>query len=907
MNESVLRVNAPRRQRVASAQSSQLGSKGGRERVPTWTPLPQLNISSASPSDGLHLPSSSSSLHTSPRTPPRPPPRPRRSPRRHEVSTPERRPISPDPTSYIVTATEEPSSQVDTSSAHSSAYHSATSSADNSPTSKRLSAVTSDHSTFRLDRPQAYPESFIARRQSLSDQDSLRIEELVNALPGGWNTVVPVAPRTKSNQESEDPEDWARQRRMSSLISGLGIVFGSTTLAETVVEGQEEEGEAMVELEQPVIDPLVLTRVSDPAMILSEGPTTPESVSSDCFESAEEGDEEASWSPSGRRIPARSRSRTSGHSSDNKPFLPSGLSTIVDNSPVASSFNTFRAAEYPASPPSIEDDSGSGSVSFGYACDGPNSEEGCEEIGPATSVRQLVKESWRLSKSSSQEFSTGYEKRMSVRELERLSLEEEFLDLHVAESASPQKSSYTPSARPLALPSPLESPGTLTPSQIPLPPSAPITPSGLTPPSTRNDSYFDVVPNPSRYTTKITIPSDSTNTALSNRRRSASHDPSASSTSSLIDLPSAAPRVQPSPVAPASPLSTRTSPVASPVEQKLRRRMSLDTRAALVHSKPTRRLSTMFNLGRSRQNSKEQEVVSPSQGSIKLRRRDTTSPRTTISPRSGIVTPSSPSATPTFTPTFASPSGGSTAASSPVDNSSPMAGASPFANLTWRSSMSAQEYEKLLARYGRMEMKRQEVIWELCETEKSFVTGLCGVIRVFTLPLRTPSGSWIKGIPAPVSRLLDWLDDIVYLHSQISAALQATRQPHYPVISKIADAFLPFVSRLEVHQPYLVRFEAVTKAIEEMTADSANDFGEFVRIQSALPECGSLPLSSFLLKPVQRLMKYPLFFKVSPLPLLRLLSFDANFPLNHSNSATSLRPLTPITSAFSPSSTRRTR
>lgn len=163
-------------------------------------------------------------------------------------------------------------------------------------------------------------------------------------------------------------------------------------------------------------------------------------------------------------------------------------------------------------------------------------------------------------------------------------------------------------------------------------------------------------------------------------------------------------------------------------------------------------------------------------------------------------------------------------------------------------------------------MRRQEVIWEMCETERSFVTGLRGVTRVFTLPLRTPDGAWIKGVPIPVSRLLDWLDDILAVHARISDALQlavdTSRLAKNPVVARIADVFLPYVSQLEVHQPYLVRFEAVTQAIDSMTADSASDFGEFVRMQSSLPECGALSLSSFLLKPVQRLMKYPLFFKV---------------------------------------------
>lgn len=200
-------------------------------------------------------------------------------------------------------------------------------------------------------------------------------------------------------------------------------------------------------------------------------------------------------------------------------------------------------------------------------------------------------------------------------------------------------------------------------------------------------------------------------------------------------------------------------------------------------------------------------------------------------------------------------------------------GASPFMARTWRSMLDPATYEDLSREHGAVEMRRQEVIWELCETERSFVSGLRSVIRIFALPLRTPLGSWLPGVPIPVSRLLDWLEDIVYLHSQISTALEQARQdaPDSLVLA-FAGVFLPFVARLEVHQPYLVRFEAVTRAIDEMAAEPESDFGEFVRWKSSLPECAGLSLSSFLLKPVQRLMKYPLFFRVSRDPLTRCLS-----------------------------------
>ena len=119
-------------------------------------------------------------------------------------------------------------------------------------------------------------------------------------------------------------------------------------------------------------------------------------------------------------------------------------------------------------------------------------------------------------------------------------------------------------------------------------------------------------------------------------------------------------------------------------------------------------------------------------------------------------------------------------------------------------------------------------------------------------------------------KLFDWLDDIVQLHTQISSSLHLARSTQYPVVLHIAEHLRPFVPRLELHLPYLARLPSVTEEIDKMTRDPESDFGEFIRLQCSNPECESLGLSSFLLKPVQRLMKYPLFFKVgSPLGGLR--------------------------------------
>ncbi|KAG8936780.1 hypothetical protein FRC02_011359 [Tulasnella sp. 418] len=180
---------------------------------------------------------------------------------------------------------------------------------------------------------------------------------------------------------------------------------------------------------------------------------------------------------------------------------------------------------------------------------------------------------------------------------------------------------------------------------------------------------------------------------------------------------------------------------------------------------------------------------------------------------------------------------------------------------TWRSTLPPDAYHSLLEKYGSFEMHRQEVIWELCNTERLFVQSLNVVLRLFVQPLRTRHKRWIPGLPQDVMKLFDWLDDIIQLHSRISSALLEVRSKQYPVVLQVSEALRPFVSRLELHQPYLVKLESVSQLIEEMTQDSNSDFGEFIRMQSASPDCGSMSLSSFLLKPVQRLMKYPLFFK----------------------------------------------
>ncbi len=137
------------------------------------------------------------------------------------------------------------------------------------------------------------------------------------------------------------------------------------------------------------------------------------------------------------------------------------------------------------------------------------------------------------------------------------------------------------------------------------------------------------------------------------------------------------------------------------------------------------------------------------------------------------------------------------------------------------------------------------------------------VLRRFAQPLRTPQGKWIDGIDPDITRLFDWLEDIVQIHHGINEKFLDLQARQAPMILRFAESFKPCVAHLQIHLPYLVRFEGVSRKIESMVRDPSSNIGEFVRMQTAAPESKSLSLVSYLLKPVQRLMKYPLFFKVS--------------------------------------------
>lgn len=60
---------------------------------------------------------------------------------------------------------------------------------------------------------------------------------------------------------------------------------------------------------------------------------------------------------------------------------------------------------------------------------------------------------------------------------------------------------------------------------------------------------------------------------------------------------------------------------------------------------------------------------------------------------------------------------------------------------TWRKILTDEAYAALLARYDIFEMRRQEVIWELCRSESDFVVLLQTALQLSVQPLRAENNT----------------------------------------------------------------------------------------------------------------------------------------------------------------------
>ncbi|XP_033874350.3 intersectin-2 isoform X1 [Acipenser ruthenus] len=157
-----------------------------------------------------------------------------------------------------------------------------------------------------------------------------------------------------------------------------------------------------------------------------------------------------------------------------------------------------------------------------------------------------------------------------------------------------------------------------------------------------------------------------------------------------------------------------------------------------------------------------------------------------------------------------------------------------------------------------IERKRQGYIHELIETEERYMDDLQLVVEVFQKPL-TESGKLTESEMGMI--FVNW-KELIMSNFELLKALRERKKmggEKMPV-QVIGDILAAELSHMQAY----IRFcscQLNGAAILQEKTDEQLEFKDFLKRLATDPGCKGMPLSSFLLKPMQRITRYPLIIK----------------------------------------------
>ncbi|XP_060044397.1 intersectin-2 [Erinaceus europaeus] len=156
------------------------------------------------------------------------------------------------------------------------------------------------------------------------------------------------------------------------------------------------------------------------------------------------------------------------------------------------------------------------------------------------------------------------------------------------------------------------------------------------------------------------------------------------------------------------------------------------------------------------------------------------------------------------------------------------------------------------------ERKRQGYIHELIQTEERYVSDLQLVVEVFQKRM-AESGFLTEGEMALI--FVNW-KELIMSNTKLLKALRVRKKTEgekMPV-QMIGDILAAELAHMQAY----IRFcscQLNGAALLQQKTDEDTECKEFLRKLAADPRCQGMPLSSFLLKPMQRITRYPLLIR----------------------------------------------
>ncbi|KAL6065501.1 Rho guanine nucleotide exchange factor 4 [Balamuthia mandrillaris] len=161
----------------------------------------------------------------------------------------------------------------------------------------------------------------------------------------------------------------------------------------------------------------------------------------------------------------------------------------------------------------------------------------------------------------------------------------------------------------------------------------------------------------------------------------------------------------------------------------------------------------------------------------------------------------------------------------------------------------------ILSSLPREEKIRQEVVFELIETETKYNNDLGIVETVFLEPIRQKQLLTKEEITALFSNI----EDIISVNGSFLRELKKLKLQG-PVILDVGKHMLEWVEPFKVYGVFCSNHRRIVDRIDDFKQKN-KPFAKFLEDCFVLPVCRLLSLDSFLMAPLQRICKYPLLLK----------------------------------------------
>ncbi|KAG0745074.1 hypothetical protein G6F23_004691 [Rhizopus arrhizus] len=170
--------------------------------------------------------------------------------------------------------------------------------------------------------------------------------------------------------------------------------------------------------------------------------------------------------------------------------------------------------------------------------------------------------------------------------------------------------------------------------------------------------------------------------------------------------------------------------------------------------------------------------------------------------------------------------------------------------LTWASTMDEIELQAIPLE----ERQRQEAIFELITTERTYLNDLQMIVNVFY----TDSGKYLTQDERDV--VFSNIDDLLICNTALLSDMETRQREQANVVDKIGDIFLKHANSLKCYSTYCQNQSYASKFLQKKREED-QWLEVFLKTAQTRIECRSLDFSHFLLEPVQRITRYPLLLR----------------------------------------------